>query len=197
MPLLSQAGCMAGRAWGSSRASGVPRLMATTVYRGMIRTRWSCGDLRKASTNSSWQWPAQTSQRAWLTSRSQSLCCPPSRQKVRGRVEREHLEPPSPPVDWPHRTPSQAFFPPDYCLVPKKVGRCRGSFPRWYYDSTEQICKSFVYGGCLGNKNNYLREEECRLACDNVQGRPLLGSFEAQVTFLWGGWSLHQSGKWA
>lgn len=58
----------------------------------------------------------------------------------------------------------------DYCLVPKKVGRCRGSFPRWYYNSTEQICKSFVYGGCVGNKNNYLREEECRLACDNVQG---------------------------
>ncbi|ELK05531.1 kunitz-type protease inhibitor 1 [Pteropus alecto] len=58
----------------------------------------------------------------------------------------------------------------DYCLVPKKVGRCRGSFPRWYYNPTEQICKSFVYGGCLGNKNNYLREEECKLACHNVRG---------------------------
>lgn len=58
----------------------------------------------------------------------------------------------------------------DYCLVPKKVGRCRGSFPRWYYDPTEQLCKSFVYGGCLGNKNNYLREEECKLACRSVQG---------------------------
>lgn len=58
----------------------------------------------------------------------------------------------------------------EYCLVPRKVGRCRGSFPRWYYDPTERICKSFVYGGCLGNKNNYLREEECKLACHNVQG---------------------------
>ncbi|KAM7154412.1 kunitz-type protease inhibitor 1 isoform 2-T2 [Molossus nigricans] len=58
----------------------------------------------------------------------------------------------------------------EYCLVTKKVGRCRGSFPRWYYDPKEQICKSFVYGGCLGNKNNYLREEECKLACRDVQG---------------------------
>ncbi|XP_036701134.1 kunitz-type protease inhibitor 1 isoform X5 [Balaenoptera musculus] len=58
----------------------------------------------------------------------------------------------------------------EYCLASSKVGRCRGSFPRWYYNPTEQICKSFVYGGCLGNKNNYLREEECKLACRNVQG---------------------------
>ncbi|XP_074145413.1 kunitz-type protease inhibitor 1 isoform X1 [Sminthopsis crassicaudata] len=58
----------------------------------------------------------------------------------------------------------------EHCLAPKKVGRCRGSFPRWYYDPTEQLCKSFVYGGCLGNKNNYLREEECKMACKDVQG---------------------------
>ncbi|XP_027428582.2 kunitz-type protease inhibitor 1 isoform X2 [Zalophus californianus] len=61
----------------------------------------------------------------------------------------------------------------EYCLASSKVGRCRGSFPRWYYDPKEQICKSFVYGGCLGNKNNYLREEECKLACRDVQGPSL------------------------
>lgn len=80
-------------------------------------------------------------------------------------------------------------FPPEYCLASSKVGRCRGSFPRWYYDPKEQICKSFVYGGCLGNKNNYLREEECKLACRDVQGGPLWGSFGAQVTFPMGGLS--------
>nr|XP_008267402.1 kunitz-type protease inhibitor 1 isoform X1 [Oryctolagus cuniculus]XP_008267403.1 kunitz-type protease inhibitor 1 isoform X1 [Oryctolagus cuniculus] len=60
----------------------------------------------------------------------------------------------------------------DYCLASNKVGRCRGAFPRWYYDPTEQICKRFIYGGCLGNKNNYLREKECMLACRGVQGGP-------------------------
>ncbi|XP_006883066.1 PREDICTED: kunitz-type protease inhibitor 1 isoform X1 [Elephantulus edwardii] len=58
----------------------------------------------------------------------------------------------------------------EYCLASYKVGRCRSAFPRWYYDPKDQICKSFVYGGCLGNKNNYLREEECKLACRDVQG---------------------------
>ncbi|KAM8907278.1 kunitz-type protease inhibitor 1 isoform 2-T2 [Lycaon pictus] len=72
----------------------------------------------------------------------------------------------------------------EYCLASNKVGRCRGSFPRWYYDPKEQICKSFIYGGCLGNKNNYLREEECKLACRDVQGpsmdrhRPDTSGFE-------------------
>ncbi|XP_077620793.1 kunitz-type protease inhibitor 1 isoform X4 [Crocuta crocuta] len=72
----------------------------------------------------------------------------------------------------------------EYCLASNKVGRCRGSFPRWYYDPTEQICKSFIYGGCLGNKNNYLREEECKLACRDVRGpsmdrhRPDTSGFE-------------------
>ncbi|PNI94400.1 SPINT1 isoform 8, partial [Pan troglodytes] len=35
----------------------------------------------------------------------------------------------------------------------------------------------------LGNKNNYLREEECILACRGVQGGPLRGSSGAQATF--------------
>ncbi|XP_049754583.1 kunitz-type protease inhibitor 1 [Elephas maximus indicus] len=62
----------------------------------------------------------------------------------------------------------------EYCLASYKVGRCRGAFPRWYYSPPEQVCKSFIYGGCLGNKNNYLREEECKLACRDVQG-PSMG----------------------
>lgn len=95
---------------------------------------------------------------------------------------------PTPVMD--HTGPSQTVFPLDYCLASSKVGRCRGSFPRWYYDPAEQICKRFIYGGCLGNKNNYLREEECMLACRDVQGGP-------HVTFPEGAWSLFMSGRWA
>lgn len=94
----------------------------------------------------------------------------------------------TPVCHWPPRPASQASLPTDYCLITKKVGRCRGSFPRWYYDPEEQICKSFVYGGCSGNKNNYLREEECRLACLDVKGGPLRSGCGAQVNFPQGGW---------
>nr|XP_056707446.1 kunitz-type protease inhibitor 1 [Euleptes europaea] len=58
----------------------------------------------------------------------------------------------------------------EHCLAPSKVGRCRGAFPRWYYNPTIMQCESFIFGGCKPNKNNYLWEEECKLACKNVAG---------------------------
>ncbi|XP_067414072.1 kunitz-type protease inhibitor 1 [Emydura macquarii macquarii] len=58
----------------------------------------------------------------------------------------------------------------EFCLAPRKVGRCRGSFPRWFYNPVSQQCETFIFGGCKANKNNYVREEECKLACKNVQG---------------------------
>ncbi|XP_074961679.1 kunitz-type protease inhibitor 1 [Phalacrocorax aristotelis] len=58
----------------------------------------------------------------------------------------------------------------EHCLTPKKVGWCRGSFPRWFYNPNLQQCEEFIFGGCKPNKNNYLREEECKLACKNVRG---------------------------
>uniref|UniRef100_A0A3B3DRE7 BPTI/Kunitz inhibitor domain-containing protein n=1 Tax=Oryzias melastigma TaxID=30732 RepID=A0A3B3DRE7_ORYME len=56
----------------------------------------------------------------------------------------------------------------DRCLVPKKVGRCRGSFPRWYYNAASQRCEKFLFGGCRGNQNNYLTEEECITVCNGT-----------------------------
>ncbi|NXS71491.1 SPIT1 inhibitor, partial [Pandion haliaetus] len=61
----------------------------------------------------------------------------------------------------------------EHCLTPKKVGWCRGSFPRWFYNPTLQQCQEFIFGGCKPNKNNYLREEECKLACKNVRGESI------------------------
>uniref|UniRef100_A0A670K1I9 Kunitz-type protease inhibitor 1-like n=1 Tax=Podarcis muralis TaxID=64176 RepID=A0A670K1I9_PODMU len=64
----------------------------------------------------------------------------------------------------------------EHCLAPYKVGRCRASFPRWYYNPETQQCQEFTFGGCKPNKNNYIREEECKLACKNVQGWSRTGS---------------------
>uniref|UniRef100_A0A8C0GTP4 Kunitz-type protease inhibitor 1 n=1 Tax=Chelonoidis abingdonii TaxID=106734 RepID=A0A8C0GTP4_CHEAB len=65
----------------------------------------------------------------------------------------------------------------EFCLAPSKVGRCRGSFPRWFYNPESQQCEKFTFGGCKANKNNYVREEECKLACKNVQGERRFASF--------------------
>nr|XP_033807232.1 kunitz-type protease inhibitor 1 [Geotrypetes seraphini] len=60
----------------------------------------------------------------------------------------------------------------EHCLAPAKVGLCRGSFPRWHYNSSSQACEEFIFGGCKPNKNNYLREEGCKLACQDIPGPP-------------------------
>ncbi|XP_077174566.1 putative Kunitz-type serine protease inhibitor [Paroedura picta] len=53
----------------------------------------------------------------------------------------------------------------EYCASPRVTGRCRASFPRWFFDLETQTCKMFIYGGCGGNRNNYLLEEDCLRQC--------------------------------
>eukprot|EP00079_Xenopus_tropicalis_P012529 XP_002939591.1 PREDICTED: kunitz-type protease inhibitor 1 isoform X1 [Xenopus tropicalis] len=55
----------------------------------------------------------------------------------------------------------------EHCFAPHKVGRCRGSFTRWYFNPETNDCLEFTYGGCKPNKNNYLRIEDCRQTCRN------------------------------
>ncbi|XP_014898006.1 kunitz-type protease inhibitor 1a [Poecilia latipinna] len=57
-----------------------------------------------------------------------------------------------------------------HCMVPKKVGPCRGAFKRWHYNAASEKCEAFMFGGCLENKNNYIKEEECRKACHGTGG---------------------------
>ncbi|XP_018583244.1 kunitz-type protease inhibitor 1a [Scleropages formosus] len=56
----------------------------------------------------------------------------------------------------------------NHCLVPKKVGMCRGSFPRWHYNAATNGCEPFTFGGCKGNNNNYLTQAECTKACQGM-----------------------------
>ncbi|XP_017538605.1 kunitz-type protease inhibitor 1b isoform X1 [Pygocentrus nattereri] len=55
-----------------------------------------------------------------------------------------------------------------HCLTPKRVGPCRGSFPRWHYNAASNRCEEFQFGGCLANNNNYLSYQECSEACNGT-----------------------------
>ncbi|XP_035011029.2 kunitz-type protease inhibitor 2 isoform X1 [Hippoglossus stenolepis] len=59
------------------------------------------------------------------------------------------------------------------CRLPVKVGLCRAAFPRFFYNVTEQKCRSFVYGGCEANGNNFESEDECESTCSGVTGSVL------------------------
>ncbi|GBM17494.1 Kunitz-type U19-barytoxin-Tl1a [Araneus ventricosus] len=53
------------------------------------------------------------------------------------------------------------------CVEDKKVGPCRGAFPRFFFDKQTGQCGSFNYGGCEGNSNNFMSKEDCEAVCIN------------------------------
>ncbi|XP_054452381.1 kunitz-type protease inhibitor 2 [Anoplopoma fimbria] len=53
----------------------------------------------------------------------------------------------------------------EHCGAEPQVGPCRAAFQHWYYNSETGSCQSFIYGGCRGNKNNYVSKESCMATC--------------------------------
>lgn len=54
----------------------------------------------------------------------------------------------------------------DPCRYPPLImGPCHKQVLRWTYIANWNLCKLFVYGGCLGNKNNFDSIDSCRATC--------------------------------
>uniref|UniRef100_A0A224Y875 Pancreatic trypsin inhibitor n=1 Tax=Rhipicephalus zambeziensis TaxID=60191 RepID=A0A224Y875_9ACAR len=51
------------------------------------------------------------------------------------------------------------------CTPPPDEGVCRAYMPRWYYDASRNVCSTFIYGGCGGNRNNFQSETDCQRRC--------------------------------
>lgn len=54
------------------------------------------------------------------------------------------------------------------CRQPKEVGPCRAAFPRFFFDANIGQCRKFIYGGCLGNRNNFPSLQACQTKCPNL-----------------------------
>jgi hypothetical protein len=52
-----------------------------------------------------------------------------------------------------------------YCTEPLERGPCRGYLKKYGYDSGSNSCKTFIFGGCSGNKNNFNSIQDCRHKC--------------------------------
>ncbi|XP_078591705.1 papilin-like isoform X1 [Branchiostoma floridae x Branchiostoma japonicum] len=61
--------------------------------------------------------------------------------------------------------PTVVYDDTNVCNLPMKIGPCRMSKRRWYYDSFTKLCTEFIYGGCRGNANNFDTLQQCRQAC--------------------------------
>jgi len=53
----------------------------------------------------------------------------------------------------------------DVCRLPAGPGPCSSYVHQWYFDSENQTCKQFVYGGCGGNENRFQTREDCHRKC--------------------------------
>jgi len=51
------------------------------------------------------------------------------------------------------------------CELPIDPGPCRAFILRWGFNSDTNQCERFVYGGCLGNANNFETHAECVDSC--------------------------------
>ncbi|XP_070527125.1 papilin isoform X2 [Cardiocondyla obscurior] len=75
----------------------------------------------------------------------------------------------------------------DICLLPALLGECHNYTQRWYYDSYEQHCRQFYYGGCGGNENNFVTEHDCVNRCEiasTTSSLPGQIEFRLELCFL-------------
>ncbi|XP_048748817.1 chelonianin-like isoform X2 [Ostrea edulis] len=62
------------------------------------------------------------------------------------------------------------------CTLPLRPGPCRGSCPRYYFDSRRGVCLPFTYGCCGGNANNFQRRVLCQRLCE-PRGCPAIACY--------------------
>lgn len=55
-------------------------------------------------------------------------------------------------------------------MLEAEKGVCQGHFERWFFSTMKAMCVRFEYGGCRGNQNNFLTEEDCHRTCSPVRG---------------------------
>uniref|UniRef100_A0A4X2LSK4 Kunitz-type protease inhibitor 2 n=1 Tax=Vombatus ursinus TaxID=29139 RepID=A0A4X2LSK4_VOMUR len=75
--------------------------------------------------------------------------------------------------------PGNDFNYEEYCAAKAVTGPCRAAFPRWYFDVEKNTCAHFIYGGCRGNRNSYLTQEDCMAKCFAVALAVLLAVMAA------------------
>ncbi|KAF7283544.1 hypothetical protein GWI33_000285 [Rhynchophorus ferrugineus] len=105
------------------------------------------------------------------------MVSPELQTKCQGRVE---LIQQQPCMDTPDCTFDMATAK-VVCMQTSDQGPCQGYYNRWYFDSEKLMCVPFVYGGCRGNKNNFLTSGDCMESCSVVRDA-LIGNAPAPVT---------------
>ncbi|XP_070692202.1 collagen alpha-6(VI) chain [Pempheris klunzingeri] len=57
------------------------------------------------------------------------------------------------------------FLSKDSCFLPQNQGGCQNYTMMWFFDTEQNECSRFWYGGCDGNDNRFKTQEECENLC--------------------------------
>uniref|UniRef100_A0A182PGJ0 Papilin n=1 Tax=Anopheles epiroticus TaxID=199890 RepID=A0A182PGJ0_9DIPT len=60
----------------------------------------------------------------------------------------------------------------DICFLPAEIGECQNYTAHWYFDTKDERCRQFYYGGCGGNGNNFADEQACISRCIEEVPKP-------------------------
>ncbi|EDV33332.2 uncharacterized protein Dana_GF23917 [Drosophila ananassae] len=77
----------------------------------------------------------------------------------------------------------------EVCVQSPDTGPCRGNYMRYAYNPQCQSCDAFNYGGCRGNRNNFLTENDCLHTYNSIRGAKVSGYLKECVLSEWSGWS--------
>ncbi len=51
------------------------------------------------------------------------------------------------------------------CKLPKAVGSCDRKMKMYYFNAKTKKCEKFIYSGCDGNDNRFIRLKKCKKEC--------------------------------
>lgn len=55
------------------------------------------------------------------------------------------------------------------CSSAVDAGPCNQEVTAYYFNTESRTCQAFIYGGCEGNANRFLTEEQCERLCGRFQ----------------------------
>ncbi|XP_033978848.1 U-actitoxin-Avd3k-like isoform X1 [Trematomus bernacchii] len=55
------------------------------------------------------------------------------------------------------------------CKKAPEAGACRAHMERYFYNPSTMTCEIFIYGGCLGNLNNFEDKAKCMESCHTAE----------------------------